>query len=95
MYTVISYISTTKTTDSTVKNAIDVFKNDDCFQMHMDRTSEGGKCTCDMYFKRKDCSQTVHMNRHKIHIRVMKFIAKLLKIYFLKTIYATCELKLG
>lgn len=40
------------------------FKNDVCYQMHL-KTTNGGKNTCDTYFKCKTCDQTINMNRHK------------------------------
>ena len=58
------------------------FKNDTCFRMHMERKSEGGKSTCDMYFKCKDCSQTVNMNRHKHSHRCHEVYCKTCKDFF-------------
>ncbi|WAQ98918.1 LOW QUALITY PROTEIN: hypothetical protein MAR_023291 [Mya arenaria] len=41
------------------------FKNGICFQMHLKKSSEDVKNTCEIYFKCKDCDQTINLKRHK------------------------------
>lgn len=58
------------------------FKNDICFRKHLENKREGGKCTCDVYFKCKDCNQTVNMNRHKHSHRCHEVYCKTCKGFF-------------
>ena len=47
------------------------FKNGTCYQMHLQIKSKGGTCTCETYYKCKNCDQTVnkklHKNKHVCH----------------------------
>ena len=40
-----------------------------CYQVHLQRKSEGGKCTCETYYKCKKCDQTINTKLHtKAHV---------------------------
>jgi len=39
--------------------------NELCFEMHLQKSSDVGTSTCEVYFKCKDCDQTINMAKHK------------------------------